>query len=119
MGCDRELVWSVDDSPDVDHPVPGDADANGCDWPAAVSGVRSASDWRSGFYLVTLTAHDAPPTERTATPRSSCVPADPARAALLVLATNTYNAYNSWGGSSLYTGGKEVSFRPAVRARDV
>ena len=30
---------------------------------------------------------------------------------LLVIATNTYNAYNAWGGRSLYTGGKEVSFR--------
>ena len=28
-----------------------------------------------------------------------------------MLATNTYNAYNDWGGRSLYTGGKEVSFR--------
>src|SRR4029078_5711030 len=36
--------------------------------------------------------------------------------ALLVLATNTYNAYNSWGGKSLYTGGWKVSFaRPFGR----
>ena len=36
--------------------------------------------------------------------------------ALLVLATNTYNAYNSWGGRSLYTGGTQVSFaRPFGR----
>ena len=28
-----------------------------------------------------------------------------------MLATNTWNAYNNWGGRSLYTGGKEVSFR--------
>ena len=33
-----------------------------------------------------------------------------------MLATNTYNAYNNWGGRSLYTGGKEVSFgRPFGR----
>ncbi len=36
--------------------------------------------------------------------------------ALLVLATNTWNAYNTWGGRSLYTGGKQVSFgRPFGR----
>ena len=29
---------------------------------------------------------------------------------LLVLATNTWNAYNNWGGRSLYTGAHEVSF---------
>ena len=36
--------------------------------------------------------------------------------ALLVLATNTWNAYNTWGGRSLYTGGTQVSFgRPFAR----
>ena len=33
------------------------------------------------------------------------------RRALFVLATNTWNAYNTWGGCSLYTGGTAVSFR--------
>ena len=33
------------------------------------------------------------------------------RTLLLVLATNTYNAYNDWGGPSLYTGATQVSFR--------
>ncbi len=33
-----------------------------------------------------------------------------------MLATNTWNAYNTWGGRSLYTGGKQVSFdRPFGR----
>ena len=30
---------------------------------------------------------------------------------LFVLATNTWNAYNDWGGRSLYTGGHQVSFQ--------
>jgi len=30
---------------------------------------------------------------------------------LLLLTTNTYNAYNDWGGPNLYTGGIRVSFR--------
>src|SRR5205085_3902770 len=30
---------------------------------------------------------------------------------LLVLATSTYNAYNDWGGPSLYTGGTRVCFQ--------
>ena len=35
---------------------------------------------------------------------------------LLVLDTNTWHAYNTWGGRSLYTGGKKVSFaRPFGR----
>ena len=35
---------------------------------------------------------------------------------LYVLPTNTWNAYNTWGGQSLYTGGSVVSFhRPFAR----
>ncbi len=35
---------------------------------------------------------------------------------ILVLATTTWNAYNDWGGPSLYTGGTQVSFeRPLAR----
>ena len=55
-------------------------------------------------------------TEASGTPRSSFAPAPTRSRALLVLATNTYNAYNSWGGKSLYTGGWRVSFaRPFGR----
>ncbi len=35
----------------------------------------------------------------------------PSAPALFVLATNTWNAYNNWGGRSLYTGAHEVSFQ--------
>ena len=35
---------------------------------------------------------------------------------LMVLGTNTYNAYNKWGGACLYTGSPRVSFqRPLER----
>ena len=43
--------------------------------------------------------------------RRDCATAVPTAPALLVIATNTYNAYNNWGGKSLYTGGRRVSFR--------
>ncbi|MEO7369339.1 MAG: N,N-dimethylformamidase beta subunit family domain-containing protein, partial [Ilumatobacteraceae bacterium] len=39
-------------------------------------------------------------------PSSEPSPAD----AILVLATNTYNAYNQWGGKCLYSGATQVSF---------
>src|SRR5215203_4030730 len=58
-GATRELVWSSEDLPGRDHPVPADADSNGCGWPVAVS-VPIGDKWRSGLYLVTLTAHSAP-----------------------------------------------------------
>lgn len=114
-GARRELVWSAADLPGDDHPVPDDADSHGCGWPVAVT-VPVGANWRSGFYLVTLKAHEAP-AERALGYAGFVVGAAAKRArALLVLATNTYNAYNTWGGKSLYTGGWRVSFaRPFGR----
>ncbi|MDP9464999.1 MAG: hypothetical protein M3P52_10270, partial [Actinomycetota bacterium] len=114
-GADRQMVWTASDVNGAEHRTPDDADANGCGWPAAVT-VPIGDEWRSGFYLVTLTAHDAP-ADRAVGYAGFVVRAGAQRArALLVLATNTYNAYNSWGGRSLYTGGRRVSFaRPFGR----
>jgi hypothetical protein len=115
-GRERETVWSAQDLPGVFTPVPDDADARGCGWPVAIE-IPVGPDWRSGFHLVTLTALDGPPGRRVA---HACfvVRGQPgARArALLVLEVNTWNAYNTWGGRSLYTGGHRVSFeRPFGR----
>jgi len=43
-------------------------------------------------------------------------PAKPGSPVLLVLSTNTYNAYNDWGGPCLYTGGVRVSFERPLAA---
>ena len=114
-GATRELVWSATDLSGQEHPTPPDADSNGCDWPVAIS-VPIGHQWRSGFYLVTLTAHDAPADRSVGYAAFVVRPGTTRARALLVLATNTYNAYNSWGGKSLYTGGCRVSFaRPFGR----
>lgn len=115
-GAVRELIWSADGLPGIDHPTPDDADSRGCGWPVAVA-VPIEAGWRSGFYLVTFTA-DGAPADRAIGYAGFVVRAAPdaRQRALLVLATNTYNAYNSWGGRSLYTGGRVVSFaRPFGR----
>jgi hypothetical protein len=114
-GAELDLVWTANDLEGVEQSTPDDADANGCGWPVAVT-VPIGEAWLSGFYLVTLTAHDAP-ADRAVGHAGFVVHAGRHRArALLVLATNTYNAYNSWGGKSLYTGGSRVSFaRPFGR----
>jgi hypothetical protein len=108
-GARRELVWEASGLAGEYIAPPADADANGCGWP---SGVRFTVDraWRSGFHLVTLTAHGAP-AGRDVTHAAFVVrgdAADPA-ASLYVLDTNTWHAYNTWGGRSLYTGGQRVS----------
>lgn len=108
-GADREVVWEHSGLAGEHHEPPADADANGCGWPSAVEFTVDGT-WRSGFHLVTLTAHGAPAGRDVASAafvvRGN--PADPAPA-LYVLDTNTWHAYNTWGGRSLYTGGHQVS----------
>jgi len=109
-GAERVLVWSAWSLRGVHCETPADAGAQGCGWPVAFS-VPVDDEWTSGCYHVTLTARGAD-AERAVGHAMFVVRASTARApALLVLATNTYHAYNSWGGRSLYTGGRAVSFR--------
>jgi hypothetical protein len=116
-GATREPVWDAVDLPGTFSPPPPDADAAGCGWPVSLT-IPVTDQWRSGFYLVTLTAHGAPSGREVA--HAGFVVRGPQhagrRTALLVLDTNTWHAYNTWGGRSLYTGGRQVSFaRPFGR----
>ena len=110
-----DVVWRATGLEGATHHTPDTADASGCDWPAAVS-IPVSAEWRSGVYLVTLRAHGAVH-ERAVGHAMFVVRATrPGSSMLLVVATNTYNAYNNWGGRSLYTGGHQVSFdRPFGR----
>jgi len=62
------------------------------------------------MYLVTLHAHGAAHDRAYGYAMFVLRAKRPTGNPLLVLATNTYNAYNNWGGRSLYTGGHQVSF---------
>ncbi len=112
IGAKREVVWQRGGMPGAAYPTPADAYARGCGWPVAFS-VPIPQDWRSGFYEVTF--HSRAHTGPNATSHAAFVvraPANqPTNAILLVLATNTYNAYNKWGGHCLYTGATQVSFQ--------
>ena len=111
------VCWEAKGLVGTKHETPDNADSHGCGWPVTVS-IPVAADWTSGMYLITLRAHDAP-VDRATAHAMFVVRAPIAQrrgAALLVIATNTYNAYNNWGGRSLYTGGHRVSFdRPFGR----
>ncbi len=109
-GGERIVVHEEQGLPGVFTPPPADADANGCRWPVSVS-IPVPRTWPSGFYLVTLTAVGAPADRAVGHAGFVVRPSEPQSRALLVLATNTWNAYNNWGGASLYTGGTQVSFR--------
>ena len=92
-------------APPSHHATPADASANGCGWPVALE--IPVGDWPSGYYAVTLTAGDER-AEAFLVVRAGSRERAPI---LLVLSTSTYDAYNDWGGPSLYTGGTQVSMR--------
>ena len=110
-GAARETVWRADAVAATFTAPPDDADSVGCRWPVTVE-IPIDDRWRSGFHLVTVTAPDGTAGRNVAHACFVVTASAVERAdALLVLATNTWNAYNPWGGRSLYTGGRQVSFR--------
>ncbi len=102
-GANREVTWSGRGATGH-HAVPEDASSMGCRWPAALE-VPVGEGWPSGYYAVTLTSGDER-AEAFFVVRSRSQEAAPI---LMVLSTTTYDAYNDWGGPSLYTGGTQVS----------
>lgn len=109
VGAERTVVWS-DTVPADDHPTPHDASANGCQWPAATS-VTAAADWRSGYYEVLLTVELDGKTRQSHAFFVVRPPADSPNTILLQLATNTWHAYNDFGGRNLYNGGTHSSLQ--------
>lgn len=116
IGASRERVWSKAGIEGKSHPVPADASAQGCRWPEAFR-IPVGEGWKAGYYVARLRGDTpgVPPAEAYFVVRS----AHPgARAKILLqLATNTYNAYNNFGGYSLYAyhardkvQGRRVSF---------
>ncbi len=110
LGAKSESVWSSASVVGREHPVPEDASSHGCRWPSAMT-LKIPAEWRSGYYQVTLRARDGGGKfiqRNTRTAEGSCYfvlrPAEPGKGSkiLLQLSTHTYNAYNNWGGFSLY-----------------
>jgi hypothetical protein len=110
LGAKREVMWKKSDVPGQAHPVPEDSSANGCRWPESVS-VPVGAEWKSGYYEIVFRAADAGGKwthrgRRTAESSAWFIvrQAKPGSTSkiLLQLCTNTYNAYNNWGGFSVY-----------------
>jgi hypothetical protein len=103
-------VFTKDGVAGRESPIPEQASSHGCGWPVLLT-VPVPPEWSSGYYEVTFKAADTGgkyvQRGRRAV-ESSCFfvvrAAKPgANSPILIqLATNTYNAYNHWGGFSLY-----------------
>ena len=91
-------------------PVPESASTKGCGWPVSYQWELPAA-LQSGYYRVWFSTSDKGGKyiqRNLRTAESGCYfvvrPTSPGKDTkiLLQLSTNTYNAYNNWGGSSLY-----------------
>ncbi len=110
IGGKAETVWTSEEVAGEEQPVPEDASSHGCRWASTLS-LRIPAEWRSGYYQVVFRARDGGGKfvqrgARTASGQCyfilrAAVPGRTSRV-LLQLSTHTYNAYNNWGGFSLY-----------------
>jgi hypothetical protein len=116
LGASREVVWRRAGFAFGRHAVPDGAHINGCGWPPAFS-LEVPAEWRSGYYDILLTAADGAQCRHMLCVRAAV----PTAAMVLVLATNTYHAYNSWGGANTYAwvGGTDAVAVPDDPARHV
>ena len=110
VGADYEVVWQEKDLPGTAYPIPEDASSNGCHWPTSFT-LRVPDTWKIGYYVAKIQVADSGGAfsyrnNRTAEGSLLFVvrAAQPGHDTkiLIQLATNSYNAYNNWGGFSLY-----------------
>ena len=121
IGASNDRIWERDLDNGTKRPIPAEASSQGCGWPVSFS-LTVPADWKSGYYEVFFGASDPHNTRQWLEGRTTffVIRAKNAGATakiLLQLTTNTYNAYDNFGGHSLYAfnsaGGKpgsKVSF---------
>jgi hypothetical protein len=106
---ERVVVWRDGAVTAEEHPTPATASTDGCGWPVATT-IPVDAGWPSGFYEVLL---EIDVDGRTRCERAFFVVRPPSGAprarVLLVLATNTWHAYNDFGGRNLYNGATRVA----------
>ncbi len=110
VGQNRETVHRQAGIEGKASEIPENASSHGCNWPVLFS-MAIPDSWKSGYYEVTLKCSDGGGkfTHRgNRSAESSCffvlrssAPGTNSKV-LLQLSTNTYNAYNNWGGYSVY-----------------
>ncbi len=111
IGATRTVVFAENDIPTGDHPTPPDASHAGCGWPVA-SDIGIEPEWPSGYYEVILSIDVDGKIRRThAFFVVRPVHATTSATILLALGTNTWHAYNDFGGRNLYNGGTAVSLQ--------
>jgi hypothetical protein len=99
VGAVRQTVLTLADMAVGDHPIPANADRDGCGWPVARR-IEVGRDWAPGYYDIVLTDPEGGEAHHFVCVKPPL--GEHRSSALLVLATNTYQAYNYWGGANAY-----------------
>jgi hypothetical protein len=113
VGVRRDVVFRSDAVSADEHETPSDASSKGCDWPVALTLDVDAA-WRSGYYEVVMEI-DVEGRVRRSHAFFVVRPPSGTRV-VLALSTNTWHAYNDFGGTNLYTGGTHVSMQRPMSA---
>ena len=113
IGGRREVVLRADAVAVEEHETPKDASANGCAWPDSLTWYVEP-DWAWGYYEVVMEI-DVGEKVRRDYAFFVVRPAAGARI-VLALATNTWHAYNDFGGKNLYNGGTQVAMQRPMTA---
>ena len=109
-GAKVETVFSKSGIRGAEHSIPENASSHGCKWPVGFR-ISIPANWKSGYYEVLFRTEDRGGKFVHRNRRSAeggCYfilrAANPGENSkiLLQFSVNTYNAYNNWGGSSLY-----------------
>ena len=109
----REVVFASDAVVAGEHETPKDASSKGCRWPIALT-LDVHRTWRSGYYEVVMEIDVGEKVRRD----YAFFVVRPASGARIVVAltTNTWHAYNDFGGPNLYTGGTHVAMQRPMAA---
>src|ERR1700733_11816873 len=113
VGAHREVVFSSNAIGADEHEVPMDASSKGCGWPVALT-LDVGPTGRSGYYEVVMEI-DVGEGVRRDFAFFVVRPSSDARI-VVALSTNTWHAYNDFGGPNLYTGGTHVAMRRPMSA---
>ena len=113
VGARREVVFGADAVAADEHETLPDASSKGCGWPVALR-LDIDPAWRSGYYEVTMEI-DVGEKVRRDYAFFVVRPSSGARI-VVALATNTWHAYNDFGGPNLYTGGTHVAMQRPMSA---
>ncbi len=98
LGVSQKLVYTSPLIPGGELPVPDSAYANGCNWPVSFS-LPIDQSWQPGIYSALF-----PVSSGNGEIIFSIRPANPGSDSkiLVIMSTNTMQAYNNYGGKSLY-----------------